>query len=245
MDAFRASIEKNPNNTACVKAFTATTADYYRLTTENTLWNGFVRVLDPPRLTTAWLCAEDPLMLIAGAGYRATEVRDKSFALQEEALNNLRGNRKLTKCKMGDALSSLRPTQDDTKVVARILLSLKHIQTVCFDEAGKKVWTMPEDLRAWSPSLRTLWVDAKCEKYLDYTEGTSPRLGQWLSDREADGWNIEWPVSEETYEDMKRIALERGVSVKPPVLSEKTKPKKEDFARVLGRLYAVEHLMQC
>ena len=239
MDALFAAIDKNAFRKECVTPFTKQDAERRLLTAKDTLYGSVVRVVSPPRLTTAWLMTEDPLMMIAGDGYRSTEVRDKTFALQEEALANLRGNRKLTKAKMGDALSSLRPNEDQTKVMARILLALKHIQTVCFDEAKKTVWTMPEDLRAWSTSLRTIWVDGRCERMLDFSEGAPIHLGRWLADREADGWTIEWPVSEESYEDMKRIAGERGLTVRP---LEGTKAKKDDYARTLGRVYAIEHL---
>jgi hypothetical protein len=243
LDKLFAAIAKNPFNKECVTPFTKQGAEVRGLKTVDTLWGATSRAVVPARLTTAWLMTEDPLMLIAGPGYRATEVRDKSFALQGEALSNLRGNRKLTKAKMGDALSSLKPNEDQTKVIARILLALKHTQTVCFDEVKKTVWTMPEDLRAWSTSLRTIWVDARCEKMLDFNDTGHPIvLGQWLSDREEEGWKIEWPVSEESYEDMKRIALERGTSVRAAEGAGK-KPKKDDYARVLGRVYAIEHLL--
>ena len=234
-----ATIDKNCFKTSCPPVLNESKKDIIKLTRPDSQWNAVKRRLDPPRLTTAWLTIEDPLMLIAGSGYRATEVRDKTFELEKEALSVLRGNRKLTKAKMADALNSLRPNEDQTKVIARILLALKHIQTVCYNESKKTVWTMPEDLRAWSTSLRTIWIDEKAENYLDFSESQPIHLGRWLSDREHDGWKIDWPVSEESYEDMKRIALEKTLTVRP---KEGTKAKKDDFARVLGRAYAIEHL---
>jgi hypothetical protein len=116
---------------------------------------------------------------------------------------------------------------------------LKHVQTVCYDEDKKTVWTMPEDLRAWSKSLRTIWVDSRCENVLDFSESCPLNLGEWLSDREED-WKIQWPVSEESFDDMKRISVEKGIQVRP---LEGTKAKKEDYARILGRIYAIEHLL--
>jgi hypothetical protein len=236
---FFAAIDKNPFGKECVPRFTKNEGELRRLNTSERIWDVIIRRVEPPRLTTAWLMSEDPLMLIAGANYRSTEVRDRSFALQEEALATLRGNRKLTKAKMGDALSSLRPNEDQTKVIAGILLALKQTQTVCFNEKEKTLWTMPEDLRAWSTSLRTVWIDSRCERTLDFSEDRPIHLGQWLSIREAEGWKIEWPVSEESFVDMKRIAEERGLTVRP---LEGTKAKKDDYARCLGRSYAIEHL---
>ena len=185
-----AAIDKNPFKNSCPPLYNQAKKEMITLKNPLTQWSSVKRQLDPPRLTTAWLCVEDPLMLIAGAGYRATEVRDKTFALQGEALSVLRGNRKLTKAKMGDALSSLKPTEDQTKVIARILLALKHIQTVCYDESKKTVWTMPEDLTAWSTSLRTIWIDSRSENYLDFSESPTIHLGQWLSDRELEAGTL-------------------------------------------------------
>ena len=110
MDALFAAIDKNAFSKECVTRCTQQEADKRRIPASDSLWNSTVRVVSPPRLTTAWLMTEDPLMFIDGDGYRSTQVRDKTFSLQEEALSNLRGNRKLTKAKMGDALSSLKPT---------------------------------------------------------------------------------------------------------------------------------------
>jgi hypothetical protein len=238
-DELFAAIDKNSFKTSCPPKFTQAVKEKNTLMNPETQWSSVKRPLDPPRLTTAWLCSEDPLMLIAGPGYRATEVRNRSFALQEEALSLLRGNRKLTKAKMADALNSLKPTEDQTKVLARILLALKHYQTVCYNEKDKTVWTMPEDLRAWSTSLRTIWIDSRSESYLDFSESAPLHMGKWLSDRENEGWKIEWPIAEDSYEEMKGIALERGLTVRP---MEGTKAKKDDYARVLGRTYAIEHL---
>ncbi len=180
------------------------------------------------------------MMVIAGPGYAATEVRDRSFELQAEALSNLRGNRKLTKAKMGDALSALKPTVDQTKVLAAILYALKQIQTVCYDEETKTVWTVPEDLRAWSRGQKTLWVDARCENMLEWPLDISLPLGRWISDREEEGWKIDWPVAEGTFEEIKAKVGTRGITPKAAEFGAKV--KKEDWARCLGRMEAIEHL---
>jgi len=232
-------IQSNKFSKECVSPFTKET----QLGNDPTeyLWGGGIRILSPARLVTAWLTTIDPLMNVAGQGYRSTEVRDKTFDLQKEALSQLRGNRKLTKAKMGDALSSIKPTTDQTKVIAAVLLALKQVQTVCFDTDTKTFWTMPEDWRAWSSSYTTLWVDMRCEQMLDWPS-TSPSLGQWLSDRDDEGWKVEWPTAEGSYEDIKARAGERGVT--PRALQPGVKPKKEDWARALGKAEAIQHLLR-
>lgn len=235
MDDFFKAIRNNPTAERCVTAFSKDAFDM-RLP-KDTLWGASMRTLTPSRLTTAWLMLEDPLMLIAGGGYKASEVRDKTFELQVEAVANLRGNRKLTKAKMGDALAALKPSVDQTKIVAAILYSLKQIQTVCYDEEGKSIWTMPEDLRTWSSSKKTLWVDSKCERMLEFS--TPPAFGYWLSKREDEDWSIPWPIAEGTLEDMKAKLGELGITPRAP-LGEKV--KKEHWASTLGRHEAIEHL---
>ena len=201
------------------------------------LWGASVQQLVPARLTTAWRYLEDPLMILGGSSYRATEVRDRTFDLQKEALANLRGNRKLTKAKMGDALSSLKPNEDQTKVLAWVLYELKQIQTVCFDEEAKTFWTVPDDLCAWSKGRKTLWVSKGCDRML---EGGSFHFGRWISDREDEGWTIPWPIAEGGMEELKTELANRGLTAKPAVFGAKV--KKEDYARALGRAKAVEHL---
>jgi hypothetical protein len=237
MDALFHAIDNNPFRKECVSPFTKEKEELRRLEPKENLWGGGIRGLTPARLQTAWLVAEDPLMIIAGHGYRATEVRDKTFALQAEAISNIRGNRKLSKVKMSDALAALRPTQDHAKIVAAVLLTLKNIQTVCFDEGEKTVWTMPEDLRAWD-GRKTLWVDGRCERMLDWGDA-EPAMGRWLADREEEGWKIEWPVAEGSFEEIKARMGELGLTPRA-LLGEKL--RKEHWAAALGRAEAIRHL---
>jgi hypothetical protein len=238
MQDFMRIVEKNPFRDSCVTAFVKDKVEAQRMESKDMLWGSRICHLTPARLTTAWRMSEDPLMLIAGDGYRASEVRDRVFELQEEAVSNLRGNRKLTKAKMGDALSSIKPTTDQTKVIAAVLLALKKIQTVCYDQQSKTVWTMPEDLRAWSNGAKTLWVDGRCETML---EGGGPNFGRWLSNRQDEGWEIAWPVAEGSLEEIKSKALHLGLNPRAAELGAKV--KKDDWAKSLGRAEAIQKLM--
>lgn len=236
-------IQRNPHRKECPTPFTKEKEELRLIKPRETLWNGGIRGLTPARLTTAWLMAENPLMVVAGTAYKSTEVRDRSFELQQEAVENLRGNRKLSKAKIQDALASLRVTEDQTKIIAGVLLALKQIQTVCFDETKKVVWTMPEDLRAWSPNRKTLWVDNRCERMLDWSETEEPRLGAWISDREEEGWTISWPIAEGTFDAIKQDLTARGFGPRQPQ-EFGAKPKKEDWAYALGRAQAIQKLME-
>ncbi len=239
MNDIKTIIQKNPFRDHCVPAFTKAKREVLQMNPTETLWGAKVRRINPSRLTTAWLFMEDPMMVMAGNNYTATETRDHAFTLQQEAATNLKGNRKLPKVKVAEALASTKPTMDQTKIVAGVLYALKRIQTVCYDEEKKEMWTVPEDLRAWSASLRTLWVDTKCETCLEWE--TPPSMSKWIGDREHEGWKVEWPVSEGTMEEIKTKMLEEFPHITVHAADNK-KPKKEDYAKTLGRCEAVRHL---
>ena len=235
-------VKNNPLGKECIAHFTKEKLEEINNTPYENLWGGGLRVLSPSKLVAAWLYTVDPLMSAAGQGYRATEVRDRAFELQKLALTTIRGNRKLTKAKMGDALSSMKPSVDDTKVIAAILYALKNIQTVCFDNDKKTLWTEPSDYRKWSSSFKTIWIDTKCEQMIDWSavDAKEPSLGKWLADRDTEGWNIDWPIAEGTFEDIKQRMRERNLT--PRCLEPGAKIKKEDWAKSLGKAEAIEHL---
>jgi hypothetical protein len=239
MNTITSVIQKNPFRDHCVTPFTKEKREIFQLNIMDTLWGAEVRRLNPSRLTTAWIMMENPMMPIAGSGYSATEVRDRTFALQQEASTNLRGNRKLSKVKVAEALSAVTPNKDQIKIIAGVLYALKRIQTVCYNEEKKEMWTVPEDLRAWSGSMRTLWVDVKCETCLEWK--TFPSMSQWIANREKEGWTIEWPVSDGSMEEIKTKMLEEYPHITVHAVDGK-KAKKEDYAKTLGRCEAVRHL---
>lgn len=236
MDQLFSVIKNHPFGNTCVASFSKEANEIRQIRGDaaETLWGARVVPLQPARLTTAWLLGEDPLMGLAGSGYRNTEVRDQTFVLREEASTKLRGIRRLPKAKVADALASIKPTVDQTKIVAGVLYALRQIQTVCFDEQAKTFWTVPEDLRVFSKGYRTLWVDARCEKMLEFEE--APRFGLWISQREAEGWTVVWPEADGGFEEIKEKM--RGQPGEPKIKG----AKKADWAAALGRLEAVEHL---
>ena len=178
-------------------------------------------------------------MVLAGQAYVSTQVRDTSFQLQEKAVSSIRGNRKLTKASMAEALSAMNPTMEQTKKVAMILYEIYEVKTVCFDSDAKTLWTVPEDLRRWS-SGPAIWIDARCEHMIDWSSAGAKEvnMGEWLSDREDDGWAIAWPVAEGSFEEIKQKVIGRNVA--PRV----AKPKKDDWAKTLGKCEAIEHFLR-
>jgi len=239
MEVLLQEISENPSKSMCVPTFTR---NQIILNPKDSLWGGELRKLLPAKLITAFLYAKDPLMVLAGQAYVSSQVRDKGFEIQEKASTSIRGNRKLTKANMSDALSAMAPTLEQTKRTAHILYELYEVQTVCFDAEAKTLWTVPEDLRRWSFAPNsTLWIDSRCEHMLDWSADGAKEIaiGQWLSDRDMDGWTIDWPVAEGSYEDIKQKLSSRNVTPR----TGGARPKKEDWAKALGKCEAIEYLL--
>lgn len=235
MEVLLQKISENPSKHMVLPMFTRE----LQMNPKNTLWGGELRTLSPAKLMTAFNYLKDPLMVLAGQAYVSTQVRDSSFQLQEKAVNSIRGNRKLTKASMAEALSAMNPTIEQTKKVAMILYEIYEVKTVCFDADAKTLWTVPEDLRRWS-SGPAIWIDARCEHMIDWSSAGAKEvnMGEWLSDREDDGWTIAWPVADGSFEDIKQKVIGRNVTPKVP------KPKKDDWAKTLGKCEAIEHFLQ-
>jgi len=231
MEALLHTISENPSKHMSLPMFTRNQV----LNPKHTLWGGELRTLLPAKLMTAFNYVKDPLMILAGQAYVSTQVRDSSFQLQEKAVTTIRGNRKLTKASMAEALSTMTPTVEQTKKVALILYELYQVQTLCFDQEKKTLWTVPEDIRRWS-SGTTLWIDARCEHMIDWSTAKEVKLGEWISDREEEGWIIEWPSAEGTFEEIKQKVNARNVIPRSGKL-------KADWAKTLGKCEAIEHLL--
>jgi hypothetical protein len=237
MEILQRGIEKNENRFKEL-VYKKREEEHFLQEEQEEKWGAKVKRVEPARITTAWNMLEDPLMAIAGSRYRSTEVRNKTFELQQEASSSvlMKGNRKLSKVKVAEAMGAMNPTEEQTKVIAGVLYVLKNLQTIWYNEDEKRVWTMPEDLRLWKKGGRVLWINGKCEEMLEFDKD---RVGKWLSEREKEGWKIEWPVSEGGFEEIKA----KLASDYPEILVHSQelgkKPKKEDYAKALGRAEAV------
>jgi hypothetical protein len=237
MEILHSAIHKNPFRSAPAPQYIASAMAKEE---GETLWGFRARPLDPPKLLTAWLYTFDPLFNIAGSSYRATEVRDKAFALQEEAMKTIRGHRKLSKVKMGEAFGAAAPNEDQTKIIAAVLLATKNIQVVIYDSEKKTAWTSPEDLRTWSNTRQTLWVD---KGYRQNIDATASHLSGWISERESEGWSFDWPLADGTLEEVRaKLGHEFPHLVVHPAEPGK-KVKKEDYCRTLGRAQAIRAIV--
>lgn len=199
--------------------------------------------LEPPGPVAAILWKTNPEFRVATLPVRRTILRETIITLQERVEAELRGHRwsrkKIVEQLVAQQSADESPPQN-TKELNDALAHLYEIQIVFVDEANKKVSWSPEDVRTWS-SARPIWalsVGSRAVFHRPGEESVGIQLGRWVSDRETEKWKIAWPIAEGTLESMKPklAAMNVGMGTRME------KPKKADYAVVLGRAEAIRAL---
>ena len=199
--------------------------------------------LEPPGPLAAILWKTNPEFRAGSLTVRRTIIRETILKLQVRVEAELKG-RRWSRPKINEQLAlqqsaDISPPQD-TKDLNEALAYFYQIQIVFVDEANKKISWVPEDPRTWSAS-KPVWsfsVGSRAVFHRSGEESVATQLSQWVSDRENEKWRITWPVADGTMEEMKAKVIAMNLSLG----SRLEKPKKADYAVVLGRAEAIRHL---
>jgi len=199
--------------------------------------------LEPPGPVAAILWKTNPEFRAASIPVRRTILRETIINLQERVEAELRGHRwsrkKIIEQLVAQQSADASPPQN-TRELNDALAFLYEIQFVFVDEANKKVSWSPEDIRTWS-SDRPIWgmsVGARAVFHKPGEQTVGLGLGTWVSDREHEKWKIAWPLADGTLEAMKTKLATMNVGMGTRL----EKPKKADYAVVLGRAEAIHAL---
>lgn len=201
--------------------------------------------LEPPGPLAAVLWKTNPEFRAGTTTVRRSILRDAIIALQVRVDSELKGHRwsrkKIMEQLAAQQSADASPPQD-TKDLDAAIAHLYEIQFVIVDEANKKIRWIPEDPRSWSSS-RPVWglsLGSRAIYHNANEQSIATNLSKWVSDREAQNWRIEWPVAEGTLESIRTSLTLLNTGVGPRL----EKPKKADYAIVLGRTEAVRHLQE-
>jgi hypothetical protein len=199
--------------------------------------------LEPPGPVALLLWKTDPEFRAGTAAIRRTILRDKIIAIHERVEAELRGvkwsRKKILEQLSAQQTAAVSPPME-TPELDTGLCALFGYQKVVVDEANKKVRFFPADPRTWSKEL-PIWgatTGARAALHRQGEESMCVGLAKWLTDREEEGWKIDWPEADGTLEEIKGKMVQRGISVSNMI----GKPKKADYAATLGRAEAVSHI---
>ena len=199
--------------------------------------------LEPPGPVAAILWKTNPEFRVATLPVRRSILRETIIKLQERVESELRGHRwsrkKIIEQLVAQQSADASPPQN-TKELNDALAFLYEIQFVFVDEANKKISWSPEDVRTWS-SDRPIWglsFGSRAVFHKPGEESVGKAIGAWVSDRETEKWKVTWPVAEGTLEAIKAKMMTLNVGMGTRM----EKPKKADYAIVLGRVEALRAL---
>ena len=130
--------------------------------------------------------------------------------------------------------------RSDTHELDEALCFVLDFQKVILDDIHKKVLHFPKDLKSWNKDMPvwTTGLGSRCLYHLPGEKHIKAGFGSWLTTQEADGWRIRWPIEDAKLEDLKKRGAELRIS--PTV----DKPKKEDWATVVGRAETITYLLK-
>jgi hypothetical protein len=199
--------------------------------------------LEPPGPLGLYLWKTDPEFRGGSPPVRRTILRDAIMTITARVDAELRGikwhRKKVLEQLAAQQTSAVSPPMD-TPELDTALCALFGYQKVSIDEANKKVEFFPSDPRKWSAEF-PVWgatTGSRTVLHRPGEESVGGGLSAWLSDRDREGWKIDWPVADGTLEEIKKKMTERSVGVGPSL----DKPKKADWAAALGRAEAISAL---
>jgi hypothetical protein len=244
MEALRATLQKNPHKNLSFKPITFQfEAEIDETQTTDGIGPGGLHpvFLDPPGPVSLYMWITDPMFRGATANVRRVMLRDKIMEITLLVEQECRGAKwrrpKILEQLAAQQTAAVSPPQD-TWELDRALAHIYQYQKVLVDEANRKIVFTPDNPTLWSAD-RPVWIVGIGSRVV-FHKGQEHDCRQhvlaWLEGREDAGWHVSWPEAEGTLEAIKSAAAAAGAKPKCE------KPKKQDYAVVLGRLECIKHL---
>jgi hypothetical protein len=209
----------------------------------DTRWDYFTATpLDPPGAVSCILYYTDILYGQATKFLRKQMLREYVLELQERCDKELKGRRWPRK-KIHDLLGqqcAIHIPQRDA-ILDEGLSELVGCQLLLLDRQQKQITFVPSDPRLWRADKPIYVADIDYRWIFEPT--TEISLLTWLTQKEDESWKIHWPTADGKLEDMKSAVSERNLTAHKATGTDiNGKIKKEDWARVLGRIESLEAL---
>jgi hypothetical protein len=199
--------------------------------------DGWIRInVAPPTPLSAILLAQDSMYQALPEHARFSVLRDTLTELQTVASNQLKGrqwpvrrtNEGLTACGLTDG----RPA-DWTDIGWRALATLRECQIILVNHDKQTISFFPEDVRTWSSTYDTLWIDHECR--YSWSSPSKPNIKEWLATKEQSDWTIGWPEAEGTMDELKQAAQKVGEPIVGKIM-------KDALMKRVGRAQAIHTL---
>lgn len=228
-------IDKNPNKGKILRKQAVDTE------TTNT-WDAFsMKPVEPSGPLSLFLWTVEPLFSVATPSLRKQLLTEKLLELHDRIDKELIGRRWPRK-KIHDVLATQvsAGTPSESPLLLEVLSELFQKQLVVLNRKTKSISFYPPDIRCWTNERE---VQVCCSEFCWFYEPLQETsFLPWLTQKEEEHWKIFWPTADGKLEDLKAKLTAKGLTAHSLPGSESTKPKKEDWARCLGRAEAISTL---
>lgn len=226
-------IDQNPNKYATLRWCEPTSTQG----SMEELWDMFqVKPLSPPGALSILLTMKEPMYELGTIPLRKQLLTEHLLALHTRVDTELVG-RRFPRRKIQDLLAAEVSAQSPSgsALLEEVLCELFGVQKVHFQRKAKKISFYPPDLRVWRSDKPIVFAEE--DNTWIFTPTHQRNFVEWLLAKEDEGWVISWPTAEGKLEELK-VKLSSYPAPTNPV----TKPKKDDLAKILGRLDAIKVL---
>ena len=196
--------------------------------------------LDPPGPVSLYLWHTNPEYRAGNFLTRKNILREFIVTLNGRFETDLKGrqwNRKKAIEQLQEQDSSAVSPPLNTPDLSKAICYVLGFQYMEVDEIHKKLFSYPEDFKTWSNEYPIYLVSIGCRSlYVKHNhEEARPFFKTWFFDLEKTHTYI-WPVSSGTLKELKDTLETFGLTAPG------SKPKKEDYAIVLGKAEAIRHI---
>jgi hypothetical protein len=137
--------------------------------------------------------------------------------------------------------------QQDTSAVSppmntpdlnRALCNVLNIQIIEVDDIHKHIVSYPNDIRQFSKEYPIYLASQGCRSVyiMSKDEEARPFFKSWFNKLLNEEFKYEWPVSDGTLKDLKDKLQSYMLTINVD------KPKKEDYAKLIGKAEAIKHI---
>lgn len=172
---------------------------------------------------------------------RLSLLRTECTNLQETAAVQCKGRQfPVRKTAEGLAQVGLEVRGDYSTIGLKALTYLRDCQIVFLDEQKKHITFAPEDIRNWSEEKEIFYIQSDMRGIYQPPLGfTQKNLSKWLSDKEHDGWSVEYPLVDAatSVEDLKKLMTEHNEAIP-------NKITKDALRKRVGKAQSIRTLAQ-
>lgn len=225
-------------NYMCSSAADNYVMDTYKFPSLSGSWSQ--ETLDPAGLLSFCLWLRDPLYK-AGEGLLRRQLLNEGYISMREVVERAAPPRKRKRIIEMFERGHADAEPADVRAYWETWASILGCQFVRINsrDGDKRISFVPADISRWSADNVIYYVDEGMETIFMPPNNAVGRkgLGQYISDREAEGWTVEWPIVDGTKDE-----LEQKILPLLNILNVSEKAKKAELGRLLGRHEAIVRL---